>query len=176
MKHLKKFEGFSNRTCDRCGCQTNTMSMSWLNTDECCPACLEDEKTHPDYEEAKRRESEQVRQGNYNYPGLIEDRKLASTLKLICQLYKNESLGSAEHPAEYFGDGSYLLSIKTQDKRISQILKSIAQYSELDAEGSAEHIFDYMQDEDCHYIADFLGLPKLDLNNDWTEEEEQVWM
>ncbi len=70
MKHLKKFEGFSNRKCDRCGKQTNTMSMSWLNTDECCMDCLEIEKSEPDYMLAKAKEQEEVKSGNYNYSGI----------------------------------------------------------------------------------------------------------
>jgi hypothetical protein len=70
MKHLKKFEGFSNQTCDRCGKKTNAMSMSWLNTDECCMDCLEAEKDEPDYILAKEKEAEEVRRGNYNYVGI----------------------------------------------------------------------------------------------------------
>jgi hypothetical protein len=69
MKYLKKFEGFSNRSCDRCGKQTNTMSMSWLNTEECCMDCLEAEKEEPDYILAKQKEAEEVKRGNLNYGG-----------------------------------------------------------------------------------------------------------
>ncbi len=76
MKYLKKFEGFSNRTCDRCGELTNTMSMSWLNTDECCMNCLEIEKGEPDYILAKEIEAEEVRKGNLNYKGIRNEDKL----------------------------------------------------------------------------------------------------
>ena len=70
MKYLKSFEGLSNSTCDRCGKKSTSMSMSWLNTDECCQKCLEEEKNEPDYILAKEIEAEQVKNGNYNYKGL----------------------------------------------------------------------------------------------------------
>jgi hypothetical protein len=91
MKHLKKFEGFTNQTCDRCGQKTNTMSMSWLNTDECCMDCLEAEKDEPDYILAKERESEEVRRGNYNYGGIRkESNSNDSHLHEIAQSFLDE--------------------------------------------------------------------------------------
>ncbi len=69
ISEKSQFEGLSNRICDRCGKKANTMSMSWLNTDECCMDCLEAEKDEPDYILAKQKESEQVRKGNLNYKG-----------------------------------------------------------------------------------------------------------
>jgi len=83
MKHLKKFEGLFNQTCDRCGKKTNTMSMSWLNTDECCMDCLEAEKDEPDYILAKEREAEEVRKGNYNYGGIRNESLLESNINAV---------------------------------------------------------------------------------------------
>ena len=60
-----------NNGCERCLKETNTTSMSWLNTEMLCMECKEEEKKHPQYEEAKKLELENVRNGNYNYPGLL---------------------------------------------------------------------------------------------------------
>ena len=83
MKHLKKFEGFSNQTCDRCGKKTNAMSMSWLNTEECCMDCLEAEKDEPDYILAKQKEAEQVKKGNLNYGGWRNEEISESSINAI---------------------------------------------------------------------------------------------
>lgn len=45
-------------------------SMSFFNTDICCLDCLEEEKKHPRYQEAKEAELEAVRRGDYNFPGI----------------------------------------------------------------------------------------------------------
>ena len=74
MKYLKTFEGLSNGKCDRCGNTSKSMSMSWLNTDECCQECLEKEKNEPDYIMAKEIEREEVRKGNYNYKGIRNEK------------------------------------------------------------------------------------------------------
>lgn len=63
--------GTENGRCDRCGKKTNSMIMSYLNTQMLCEDCEKKEKQHPRYEEARRVEAEQVRSGNYNYPGLL---------------------------------------------------------------------------------------------------------
>ena len=91
MRHLKKFEGFSNRTCDRCGKQTNVMSMSWLNTDECCMDCLEAEKDEPDYILAKQKEEEQVKKGNLNYGGWRNESYTNSKMFESGQVFDYES-------------------------------------------------------------------------------------
>ena len=91
------------------------------------------------------------------------DEKLKKTLMLICSMYKNEVLGYTEHPCEYWGDGQPLreLASKTDDPTIKDILDKMADYSQYDDEGSNESIFDYLEDGDCDYIAEFLGLTPL---------------
>ena len=41
--------------------------MSFLNTQMCCMDCLDKERDHPKYKDAKEEEARQVRAGNYNY-------------------------------------------------------------------------------------------------------------
>ncbi len=78
MKHIKKFEGFSmhKENCDRCGEPTKgTTTMSVFNQDVICMDCKEAEKNDPDYELAKNTEADEVRKGNYNYPGIYPNYK-----------------------------------------------------------------------------------------------------
>lgn len=56
--------------CDRCHEETFSTSMSCFNTDMICMDCEDREKEHPRYEEAKARELEEVKKGNYNFPGV----------------------------------------------------------------------------------------------------------
>lgn len=56
--------------CERCNSVSNTLRMSFFNTDMCCPSCLEREQQHPDYEKAKQVELEEVKKGNYNFLGI----------------------------------------------------------------------------------------------------------
>jgi len=49
--------------------------MSVFNQDTICMSCKEKEKKDPDYELAREAESEAVRRGDYNYPGLIPNYK-----------------------------------------------------------------------------------------------------
>ena len=53
--------------CQRCGIVCGLSSMSFLNTQMCCMDCLNKEKDHPKYKEAKEEELRQVKAGNYNY-------------------------------------------------------------------------------------------------------------
>ena len=58
-------------SCDRCGKEINeALQMSRFNTEMLGPKCLEKEKQHPRYEEAKKREHEEVQKGNYNFEGI----------------------------------------------------------------------------------------------------------
>ena len=58
------------KLCDRCKKILTSSSMSYFNEDICCNECLDKEKAHPKYAEAKRAENEQVKRGNYNFPGI----------------------------------------------------------------------------------------------------------
>jgi len=46
------------------------MIMSRFNTDMICEDCEAKEKAHPEYQAAHDREVEEVRKGNYNFPGV----------------------------------------------------------------------------------------------------------
>lgn len=61
--------------CSRCGGPLNIRTMSRMNEDVLCMDCVEAEKSHPRYQEATEAELEQVRAGNYNYPGLFAGMK-----------------------------------------------------------------------------------------------------
>ena len=65
----------SQEKCSRCGAPLTTRMMSRMNEDVLCMACAEEEKKHPRYPEAARAELEQVKAGNYNYPGLFAGRR-----------------------------------------------------------------------------------------------------
>lgn len=111
-----------------------------------------------------------------NFEGSV-DPKLEKTLKNICMLVKSDILGSIEHPSEYFGDGSGLLNMANTvtDDRIKDILKRVAECSESEVDGNTEHISEWVGQNDCDYIADFLSLPKLNLEDEWTDDEESIW-
>jgi RecJ-like exonuclease len=68
-KLIKTYEEFSHK-CDRCGGDVNISTMSIFNQDTICMPCKEEEKKDPDYELARQAEAEEVKKGNYNYPGL----------------------------------------------------------------------------------------------------------
>ena len=61
--------------CDRCGGKLSSMKMSILNIDMLCPKCIERERNHLRFREAKKAEAEEVKNGNYNYKGLLYDEK-----------------------------------------------------------------------------------------------------
>lgn len=56
--------------CDRCGVPTGITRMSMFNTDVLCPACLDEERGHPDYQHACDVENAAVHRGDYNFPGV----------------------------------------------------------------------------------------------------------
>ena len=56
--------------CERCQSESQSQSMSWFNTQMICPRCQKIESRHPKFEEAKQRESAQVKAGNMNYRGI----------------------------------------------------------------------------------------------------------
>lgn len=56
--------------CDRCGKETRVHAMSYFNEDVLCRACIEKERAHPAFEEARRVEGEHVKRGEYNFRGV----------------------------------------------------------------------------------------------------------
>jgi len=44
--------------------------MSIFNVQMICPRCEKREKAHPQYASAKETEMQEVRKGNYNFPGV----------------------------------------------------------------------------------------------------------
>lgn len=66
-------DAFFNKThCDRCKCSLNGKPriMSKINTDCLCMECRKKEDDNPFYDEARKREIEEVKKGNTNYKGL----------------------------------------------------------------------------------------------------------
>jgi late competence protein required for DNA uptake (superfamily II DNA/RNA helicase) len=57
-------------TCDRCHKDTNTTQMSLFNTQMCCPKCIEIERAHKMFKEARKAELDELSKGNYNFPGI----------------------------------------------------------------------------------------------------------
>ena len=71
MKSRNETDRFlTQKSCSRCCGALIARSMSRVNTDVLCMDCLELEKAHPSYHEAVKAEQEQVKDENYNYPGL----------------------------------------------------------------------------------------------------------
>lgn len=58
------------RKCDRCGTPTGVTRMSMFNTQDLCPACVDEERGHPDYDHACKVEGDAVLAGDYNFPGV----------------------------------------------------------------------------------------------------------
>jgi hypothetical protein len=55
--------------CDRCQNEINIHSMSWFNKDTICNKCSDEEEKHSHFHLAKIKENEEVKKGNFNYPG-----------------------------------------------------------------------------------------------------------
>jgi len=56
--------------CDRCFKDVTVHSMSYFNTDTICMECKAKERAHPDFQKAIDRENEEVKKGNFGYPGI----------------------------------------------------------------------------------------------------------
>ena len=61
---------FSKKNCDRCGVPLTVRQLSRFNLDVLCPACIEEERRHPDYQLAADAELAAVRSGDPNFPGI----------------------------------------------------------------------------------------------------------
>jgi len=64
--------------CDRCGASLAGRGsiMSKFNQDIICMECKRKERAHPDYAEADRIETEAVRRGVRNFPGIGKPKDL----------------------------------------------------------------------------------------------------
>lgn len=63
---------FFNKTkCDRCGKPLNgARIMSMFNEDTICLDCKEKEKHLQEYKAAQNADIEEIKKGNYNFPGI----------------------------------------------------------------------------------------------------------
>jgi hypothetical protein len=62
--------------CDRCSNETRVTTMSYFNTDTICMDCKDKERKHPSFKHAQDTECEQVKRGNYNFPGIGKPKDL----------------------------------------------------------------------------------------------------
>ncbi len=58
------------QVCERCEEESVVTTMSMFNTQHCCPECIEKERDHPDFPDARAAELDALQAGNYNYPGI----------------------------------------------------------------------------------------------------------
>lgn len=56
--------------CQRCGNESLASTGSYFNTDQICLGCSEIEREHPQFEEARRVETEHCARGDFNFPGI----------------------------------------------------------------------------------------------------------
>ena len=56
--------------CERCNEKSNTFICSIFNVQMICMSCKEQETKHPRYNDAVKKEYEELLKGNYNYEGL----------------------------------------------------------------------------------------------------------
>lgn len=56
--------------CQRCWKEANCTQMSFFNTQMCCMKCIEEERKHPKYAEAKAAEEAALKAGNFNFQGI----------------------------------------------------------------------------------------------------------
>lgn len=59
-----------SENCGRCAKKSNIHTMSVFNTDLICMECDAKERKHPKYGEACLAESDAVRRGEYDFPGI----------------------------------------------------------------------------------------------------------
>lgn len=66
---------FKIADCERCGERLDLRIISKMNEDVICSNCYMKEMNHPYYEEAVKKEAEEVAAGNFNYKGLFAGQK-----------------------------------------------------------------------------------------------------
>ena len=103
----------------------------------------------------------------------LEPEEIKLTLVQICCMYKDENLGFQHNYSDTWGDGTWLKEVaeETNDSKIKSISDNMIKLSK----GQGESLSDYLKDEDCDYIAKFLGIAPLNYEEDWTKEEEDTW-
>jgi len=60
----------AQQTCDRCGEPTICTQMSLFDTGMCCTKCIELERAHPKFPEARDAELKELIGGNTKFPGI----------------------------------------------------------------------------------------------------------
>lgn len=60
----------NEKRCERCGKETLMTIMSMFNTQTICMECKEEETNRPDYDVACQVETDEVKRGNLNFPGI----------------------------------------------------------------------------------------------------------
>jgi hypothetical protein len=61
--------------CERCQKERWLTILSVMNEELICAHCVEQEKKHPMYKEAKRKMELEAWKGNHDYPGLFSGQK-----------------------------------------------------------------------------------------------------
>ncbi len=56
--------------CERCKEGTGSTQMSLFNTEMCCSKCIQTERAHPKFQQARDAELEAISRGDYNFPGI----------------------------------------------------------------------------------------------------------
>ena len=56
--------------CERCGHEAAEIFGSSFNGERICHVCRYEEKSHPLFEEARRREMEELNRGNFDFEGI----------------------------------------------------------------------------------------------------------
>jgi len=56
--------------CERCKEGTGVTQMSLFNTEMCCNRCIQLERAHPKFRQARDAELEAISRGDYNFQGI----------------------------------------------------------------------------------------------------------
>jgi len=138
--------------CARCGKETNTHRMSYLNLEEICLDCAEAEKKHPAYKYAREKERNAVEKDDYNFPGVLEGLK-----------YKNESEANLLARLKY-GD-SVDETFEAWDKVINNFSYNAAEMANLINENNIDY-----KEEAASWIAQMAILGRVDGRNEASQK------
>lgn len=138
--------------CSRCKKETNVHNLSFLNLEEICPDCAAKERKHPVYEYAKKIERKAVKNGDYNFPGVLEGMK-----------YNTEAEANLLARLKY---GDYLdETFKAWDNVINNISYDAVKMAELIKENNINY-----KDEAESWIAQMSILGRVDGRNEAAQE------